>query len=196
MGPATVLTRGRSRAPRSTRRHRVARQARPRAAHQRRYRAALSASRRFRAAVLATHSTRSEETTPLPGPVILDNLNGKVGSAAGAGGCCDGRARAAGRSIGAVVFGRAGAACRRRAVVARREARPLESGGAGRRGYGGGARPATACGPWRGRRPSYRAAGAVGGRHEGGAPASVGFRAGIRGRGGAVMVAGVSARMQ
>ena len=47
-------------------------------------------------------------------------------------------------------------------------------------------RPPLRCGP------GYRAAGAVGGINAGSAPAGVVFRAGIRGRGGAVSVAGIA----
>ena len=42
-------------------------------------------------------------------------------------------------------------------------------------------------------RPGYRAAGAVGGINAGSAPAGAGLRSGIRGRGGAMTVAGVAA---
>ena len=63
------------------------------------------------------------------GERILHDI-GKAGLAAGAAGCCDGRAGGkleAGRSIGAAFFCRASATGRGRALVVRREARRLES---------------------------------------------------------------------
>ena len=71
--------------------------------------------------------------------------------------------------------------------------RAAESGGAGRRDTSAsrGRRKRAGRGTGAALRPGYRAAGTVAGINAGSAPAGVGFRAGIRGRGGAVAVAGV-----
>ena len=128
--------------------------------------------------------------------------NGKVGSAAGAAGCCAGRARLPQHPAAALAlpaedgrlwpgWKRAGWKRGHDMATGAPLNRAARDGETRRRLAAGGKRAGRGAGA--ALRPGYRAAGAVSGKNEGREPDGVWLRSGIRGGEGAMTVAGVAA---